>query len=135
MGGAGLDVLEQEPPTEARRELINHPHVVVTPHLGASTYDAQERVARNVAVQMCDIRAGGDFVGVVTAPNMNLARKYNLVPQVLLAERIGTRFLGLHPVVVVICLSKRRVFAGTIAWSSKGSQYHCELAWQSNCDS
>lgn len=41
VAGAALDVLEEEPPTATSLELRKHPHVVVTPHLGASTTDAQ----------------------------------------------------------------------------------------------
>lgn len=41
VGGAALDTFEVEPPVEASKELRMHPNVVVTPHLGASTYDAQ----------------------------------------------------------------------------------------------
>lgn len=41
VAGVGLDVLEQEPPVDASLELRKHPHVVMTPHLGASTFDAQ----------------------------------------------------------------------------------------------
>ena len=44
VGGASLDVFEVEPPGEASLELRMHPNVVVTPHLGASTFDAQVRV-------------------------------------------------------------------------------------------
>jgi hypothetical protein len=46
------------------------------------------RVSRLVAQQMCDIFAGGDFVGVINAPNMGLIQQANLVPHVLLAERV-----------------------------------------------
>jgi D-3-phosphoglycerate dehydrogenase len=41
VAGAALDTFEKEPPVEASLELRTHPNVVVTPHLGASTYDAQ----------------------------------------------------------------------------------------------
>lgn len=41
VGGAALDCLEVEPPIEASKELRMHPNVVISPHLGASTYDAQ----------------------------------------------------------------------------------------------
>ena len=42
LAGAGIDVFEEEPPTTA--ELVNHPNVSVTPHIGASTAEAQERI-------------------------------------------------------------------------------------------
>lgn len=51
-GGAALDVYEQEPPTNPTTlKLIQHPKVVATPHLGASTSEAQIRVAVEVAEQ------------------------------------------------------------------------------------
>ncbi len=46
---AGIDVFENEPPTEAQKELINHPRVSVSPHIGASTIEAQERVGIEIA--------------------------------------------------------------------------------------
>jgi len=88
VAGAGLDVLESEPP-EAGYALVAHPNVVVTPHLGASTKDAQVRVARAVAEQMCDILDGGTMVGVVNAPDVSYARAKSLEPYVMLAERMG----------------------------------------------
>lgn len=51
---AGIDVFEQEPPTEAQKELINHPRVSVTPHIGASTDEAQERVGSEIAQKIID---------------------------------------------------------------------------------
>lgn len=51
-GGAALDVFEEEPPKAAvTLKLIQHPKVVATPHLGASTDEAQVRVAVEVAEQ------------------------------------------------------------------------------------
>ncbi len=46
---AALDVFEVEPPTEAQAELINHQNVSVTPHIGASTMEAQDRVGEEIA--------------------------------------------------------------------------------------
>jgi D-3-phosphoglycerate dehydrogenase len=46
---AGIDVFENEPPTDAQKDLINHPRVSVTPHIGASTIEAQERVGIEIA--------------------------------------------------------------------------------------
>lgn len=55
--GAGLDVFAQEPPVEGgiSFQLIQHPSVICTPHLGASTREAQERVAREIAEQLIDL--------------------------------------------------------------------------------
>ncbi len=52
VAGAALDVFEEEPPRD--RSLILHPRVVTTPHLGASTEEAQEKVALQVAHQIAD---------------------------------------------------------------------------------
>ena len=50
-GGAGLDVFSEEPPTDLH--LVQHPGVICTPHLGASTHEAQLRVAVELAEQIC----------------------------------------------------------------------------------
>ena len=52
--GAALDVYATEPPGPASRALLEHPAVLCTPHLGASTEEAQKKVAEEIAVQMCD---------------------------------------------------------------------------------
>jgi len=49
---AGIDVFENEPPTEAQTALINHPHVSVTPHIGAQTDEAQDRVGTEIAEKL-----------------------------------------------------------------------------------
>jgi len=50
VGGAALDVLENEPPkTDVEKKLIKHPKVVVTPHIGAQTTEAQHRIAKELA--------------------------------------------------------------------------------------
>jgi len=90
VGGASLDVYETEPPGEAERPLINHPRIVSTPHLGANTKDAQVRVAKDIAIQLSDILEQKDFVGVVNAPNIDFARKSQLIPYIQLAEKIGS---------------------------------------------
>ncbi len=51
---AGIDVFENEPATEAQAALINHPRVSVTPHIGASTDEAQERVGVEIAQKVID---------------------------------------------------------------------------------
>lgn len=51
---AGVDVFENEPATEAQTALINHPRVSVTPHIGASTDEAQLRVGAEIAQKVID---------------------------------------------------------------------------------
>ena len=55
---AGIDVFENEPATEAQTELINHPSVSVTPHIGASTDEAQERVGVEIAEKVVNALKG-----------------------------------------------------------------------------
>ncbi len=52
VAGAALDVFEHEPPTDAERALINHPRVSVSPHIGGSTKEAQERVGAEIALKV-----------------------------------------------------------------------------------
>jgi D-3-phosphoglycerate dehydrogenase len=52
--GAGIDVYENEPATEAQKELIAHKRVSATPHLGASTDEAQDRVGLEIAQKIID---------------------------------------------------------------------------------
>jgi D-3-phosphoglycerate dehydrogenase len=50
--GAALDVFVHEPPTEAERPLFNHPRVSVSPHIGGSTIEAQDRVGTEIALKV-----------------------------------------------------------------------------------
>lgn len=52
---AALDVYTTEPPKENLTELLRHPNLVCTPHLGASTEEAQVNVAKDIAQQICDL--------------------------------------------------------------------------------
>lgn len=52
VGGAALDVFVNEPPTDAQKELLNHPRVSVSPHIGGSTVEAQERVGVEIALKV-----------------------------------------------------------------------------------
>ncbi len=51
---AGIDVFENEPPTEAQNELINHPNVSVSPHIGGSTIEAQDRIGIEIAQKVVE---------------------------------------------------------------------------------
>jgi D-3-phosphoglycerate dehydrogenase len=65
VAGAALDVFTKEPPPPELASLCNHPAVICTPHLGASTTEAQINVARDIAIQMADALEGKAYVGVV----------------------------------------------------------------------
>lgn len=64
LAGAALDVFEKEPPVFPNK-LLNHPLVIATPHLGASTVEAQERVGLVAYEQVKDFFAQGKKVGLV----------------------------------------------------------------------
>lgn len=70
IAGAGLDVFTSEPPAEgsAAARLAAHPKVVSTPHLGASTVEAQENVSMDVCTQVVEILRGGLPTAAVNAP-------------------------------------------------------------------
>jgi D-3-phosphoglycerate dehydrogenase / 2-oxoglutarate reductase len=63
VGGVALDVYSQEPPDESFAALLKHPKVVCTPHLGASTEEAQEKVAEQIAAQIADTLELKSFKG------------------------------------------------------------------------
>jgi len=52
VSGAALDVFVNEPPTEAQKALIAHPRVSVSPHVGGSTVEAQDRVGMEIALKV-----------------------------------------------------------------------------------
>lgn len=52
VGAAALDVFTDEPPTDAQKALINHPRVSVSPHIGGSTIEAQDRVGTEIAYKV-----------------------------------------------------------------------------------
>ncbi len=66
LAGAALDVFAQEPP--GKSPLVDHPKVVVTPHLGASTEEAQREVAIEVADQVMAVLRGEPARNIVNAP-------------------------------------------------------------------
>ena len=91
VAGAGIDVFETEPATE--NELFNMPNVVCTPHLGASTSEAQENVALQVAEQMADYLVKGAVSNAINMPSITAEEAPRLKPFVKLAEVLGA-FVG-----------------------------------------
>ncbi len=91
VAGAALDVFQQEP-LPADHPLLAFPQVIVTPHLGGSTVEAQEKVAEDVALQVLDVLHGRPARYAVNAPILPPKSLEALVPFIDLAERMG-RFL------------------------------------------
>ena len=88
IAGAALDVFEQEPPA-ADHPLVALEQVIATPHLGASTVEAQEGVAVTVAEQMRDYFQTGALRGAVNAPALGAQELKVLRPYLTLADRLG----------------------------------------------
>jgi D-3-phosphoglycerate dehydrogenase len=88
IAGAALDVFTQEPPP-ADHPLLSLDQVIATPHLGASTTEAQEGVAYTVAEQMRDYLLTGALRGAVNVPMVGMKELGLMQPYILLAERLG----------------------------------------------
>ncbi len=87
VAGAALDVFEEEPPTES--PLLTLDNIIVTPHLGASTVEAQLNVAVSVAKQCVEVLKGGSAKYVVNAPMVPADLAETLQPYAQLAEKMG----------------------------------------------
>ena len=90
LAGAGLDVYQTEPPTGASAALLQLPNVVATPHLGASTYEAQHDVSIRIVRQVLDALRGYNYHNVVNLPFGNGDEYRKLAPTLRLAEKIGS---------------------------------------------
>jgi len=87
VAGAALDVFEKEPPIG--NPLLELPNVIFTPHLGASSLQAQENVSRIIASQILDYLQRGLIRNAVNFPSISMKDYERLKPLLLLAERLG----------------------------------------------
>ncbi|PLX42345.1 MAG: phosphoglycerate dehydrogenase [Hyphomicrobiales bacterium] len=88
IGGAALDVFEVEPAKD--NALFGMENVICTPHLGASTQEAQENVAVQVAEQMSDFLINGAITNAINFPSISAEEAPSLQPFITLAEQLGS---------------------------------------------
>jgi D-3-phosphoglycerate dehydrogenase len=88
VAGAAFDVFVEEPP-KPDHPFLNHPKIIVTPHLGASTVEAQENVAIDVAEEVLHILRNEPFKNAVNMPPVPANVMAKLQPYFLLGERMG----------------------------------------------
>ncbi|HET7383466.1 MAG TPA: phosphoglycerate dehydrogenase [Pseudolabrys sp.] len=88
VAGAAFDVFVTEPATE--NPLFSLPNVVCTPHVGASTSEAQENVALQIAEQMSDYLLRGAITNAINFPSISAEEAPKLKPFIALAEKLGS---------------------------------------------
>jgi D-3-phosphoglycerate dehydrogenase/(S)-sulfolactate dehydrogenase len=96
VGGAALDVFEQEPPPPDH-PLFRLDGVICTPHLGASTEEAQAAVAAAIAEQIAGYLVRGEVKNAVNLPNIPRAMLDRLAPYLGLAEKLGSLAAQIAP--------------------------------------
>jgi D-3-phosphoglycerate dehydrogenase len=93
VAGAALDVFESEPPTDS--PVIGLEQVIVTPHLGASTVEAQKNVAISIVNQCISVLSGGSAKYVVNAPVVPMEQQALIEPYARLAQKMGRLLIQL----------------------------------------
>lgn len=96
VAGAAVDVFEEEPPPQDN-PLRLHPRVITTPHLGASTEEAQVNVALAIARQVGDYLTTGEIRNAVNFPALGAEAYQALKPWISLARRMGALLSQVTP--------------------------------------
>lgn len=97
LGGVALDVYTSEPPSEELYKILAHPGIICTPHLGASTEEAQEKVAEQIAAQMSDALENKNYKGSLNGKSISLLTNKEVQPYLQLAEKLGKMIIQLSP--------------------------------------
>ncbi|HII81543.1 MAG TPA: phosphoglycerate dehydrogenase, partial [Methanosarcina sp.] len=87
IGGAAIDVFVEEPPFDS--PLLGYDNVIVTPHLGASTQEAQVNVAIDIANEVVSVLSGGPAKNAINIPSVKPEAMAVLAPYIRLAEIMG----------------------------------------------
>jgi D-3-phosphoglycerate dehydrogenase len=112
VAGAALDVFEDEPPSGA--DILSLDEVIVTPHLGASTFEAQQNVAVSVAKQCLEVLKGGSAKFVVNAPMIPSDQQERIEPYATLTAKMGK---------LLIQLTEGRLEAVEIEYGGKAADF------------
>ncbi len=97
IAGCGLDVFEQEPPSAEHPLFTLGKHITFTPHLGASTNEAQENVGIQVAEQIRDFCATGEIRNAINMPSMDASALSELGHYIDIAKGLGKLLAKLGP--------------------------------------
>ncbi|WOF16870.1 phosphoglycerate dehydrogenase [Methanoplanus sp. FWC-SCC4] len=123
VAGAALDVYEEEPPHSSK--IVTLDQVITTPHLGASTVEAQQNVAVSVAKQCIEVLKGGSAKFVVNAPMVPPDQQDRIEPYARLAQKMGKLLIQL---VEGRIESVEIEYGGKAADLGRGSKYVTRLA-------
>lgn len=97
-GGAAFDVWSEEPPkTETLKKLIGHPKMLVTPHLGANTFEAQKNVAVDVSKEIVNYVDGRPMSNAVNIPRFDPDQMEQMKPYMKLISVMGDFVSQLAP--------------------------------------
>ena len=116
LGGVALDVFAKEPPDPS--PLLDHPKVILTPHLGASTREAQREVAIEAAEQVLAVLKGEPARNTVNAPFVAPEVHEVLAPFVPAASTVG-KLLGV--------LSEGQITGITVRYEGEIAQHDCRM--------